>query len=202
MKRDVIGAVNTTAPMPAPQVTASDESLMAAYRDGDARAFESLYQRHKGPVYRYFRRQHPESLAEELHQETWIKLIKARQNYTATAKFTTYLYHIAQNTSIDHYRKEQRRPQTEEFDEQNDTLHDTNTASNPETGTDHAMLAKRLRQLIPGLPQEQRNTFLLKEEAGLSLEAISTITNTSKEATKSRWRYAIQRLREGLKSYV
>ena len=84
---------------------APDEELMNRYRDGDAHAFEVLYTRHKGPLYRYLLRQcGAAALAEELFQDVWMKLIRARERYEARAKFTTYLYHLAHNRLIDHYR--------------------------------------------------------------------------------------------------
>ena len=91
-------------------VIESDETLMQRYATGDVGAFELLYQRHKGPVYRYMLKLcQNEAIAEELFQEVWIKLIKARVNYVASAKFTTYLYKLAHNLFIDHYRKQNVR---------------------------------------------------------------------------------------------
>ena len=85
---------------------APDEELMNRYRDGDAHAFEVLYTRHKGPLYRYLLRQcGAAALAEELFQDVWMKLIRARERYETRAKFTTYLYHLAHNRLIDHYRR-------------------------------------------------------------------------------------------------
>src|SRR6188768_4591689 len=84
----------------------SDEQLMMAYRDGDASAFDTLYRRHKGPVYRYMLRQCRDAgVADELFQDVWMNLIRARESYTVQAKFTTYIYKLAHNRLIDHYRK-------------------------------------------------------------------------------------------------
>ena len=83
-----------------------DEELMSRYRFGDAGAFEVLYKRHKGPLYRYLLRQcGAAAQAEELFQDVWFKVIRARERYEARAKFTTYLYHLAHNRLIDHYRR-------------------------------------------------------------------------------------------------
>src|SRR5688500_4575084 len=82
------------------------EELMLLYRDGDAGAFDVLYARHKGGVYRYLLRQCREAAAaEELFQDVWMNLVRARAGYTVQAKFTTYLYRLAHNRLIDHYRK-------------------------------------------------------------------------------------------------
>src|SRR5882757_8243947 len=85
--------------------TTSDEGLMERYRDGDAAAFDVLYGRHKGGVFRYLARQcGNRGIAEELFQDVWMNLIRARAGYTVQARFTTYLYKLAHNRLIDHYR--------------------------------------------------------------------------------------------------
>ena len=87
----------------------ADETLMLRYRDGDADAFAALYARHKGALYRYLLRQCGQpALAEELFQDLWLKLIAARAGYTVQARFTTYLYRLAHNRLIDHYRASSR----------------------------------------------------------------------------------------------
>jgi RNA polymerase sigma-70 factor (ECF subfamily) len=84
----------------------SDEALMLAYRDGDAGAFDVLYARHRGGTYRYLLRQcRNAGLAEEMFQDVWMNLIRARTGYTVQARFTTYLYRIAHNRLMDHFRR-------------------------------------------------------------------------------------------------
>jgi RNA polymerase sigma factor (sigma-70 family) len=84
----------------------TDEDLMLRYRDGDAAAFEVLYGRHKGGVFRYMLRQcSARGIAEELFQEVWMNLIKSRASYSVQARFSTYIYSIAHNRLIDHYRE-------------------------------------------------------------------------------------------------
>ncbi|WP_037071964.1 sigma-70 family RNA polymerase sigma factor [Psychromonas arctica] len=84
----------------------ADEILMLQYAQGDVQAFSELYFRHKNSLYRYFLRQTatPE-LAEELYQDVWNKLIEASPSYQAESKFSTWLYRIAHNELIDHYRR-------------------------------------------------------------------------------------------------
>src|SRR4029079_9056991 len=82
------------------------EELMIAYRDGDAGAFETLYARHRGALYRFVLRSLKDrSVAEELFQEAWIRVIEARERYAPSAKFTTWLYTIAHNLLVDHWRR-------------------------------------------------------------------------------------------------
>ena len=73
------------------QENSTDEQLMLNYRKGEAAAFEVLYQRHKGTLYRYVLRQCDESYVDEIFQDIWMKLITARERYEVNAKFTTWL---------------------------------------------------------------------------------------------------------------
>src|SRR4051812_38511979 len=83
----------------------SDEALMLAYAGGDAGAFEPLYARHKGPVFRYVLRSvKTRAEADELFQDVWMRAIEARARYRPEAKFTTWIYTIAHHRLIDHWR--------------------------------------------------------------------------------------------------
>src|SRR5262245_52513625 len=87
----------------------TDEELMLAFAAGDAGAFDVLYLRHKGAVFRYFRRQVAlTAAAEELFQDVWLRLIDARASYAPRAKFTTWLFTIAHNRLMDHFRSTAR----------------------------------------------------------------------------------------------
>ena len=93
--------------MPAPAFVADarDEDLMLAYAAGDATAFDTLYVRHKGGVYRYLLRHCGNAgIADELFQDVWMNAIRARATYAPSARFTTWLYRIAHNRLIDHWR--------------------------------------------------------------------------------------------------
>src|ERR1700693_5103203 len=86
-------------------MAASDEQLMLAYAGGDAGAFEALYARHKGALYRFVLRSvKARGEAEELFQEIWMRAIEARSRYAPQAKFSTWLYTIAHNRLVDHWR--------------------------------------------------------------------------------------------------
>src|SRR5499426_1616381 len=83
----------------------SDEELMLAYRGGDAAAFETIYARHRGALYRFVLRSLKDhAVAEELFQETWIRVIEARERYAPSARFTTWVYTIAHHLIVDHWR--------------------------------------------------------------------------------------------------
>ena len=174
---------------------------MLCYRDGDAGAFDALYARHKGGVYRYLVRQCREpSTAEELFQDVWMNLIRARAAYTVQAKFTTYLYRLAHNRLIDHYRKQSQATFTS-FDEVDgpaveDMVDEHRQA--PDTAYEVQRQAEELLRLVAELPPPQREAFLLQQEGGMSVEAIAEATGVSRETAKSRLRYALAKLRQGM----
>ena len=164
---------------------------MLSYRDGVVAAFDVLYARHKGGLYRYFLRQlnnRPE-IANELFQDVWMKLINARVNYQSKAKFATYLYHIAHNRLIDYWRSEK---QVDQLSDAADTIESDD--SGPQDILQNTQQRQQLKQAIAELPEEQRSALLLKEEASLSLLEIASITGVNRETVKSRLRYAIKRL--------
>src|SRR5712664_4738850 len=87
----------------------ADEELMLSYGGGDARAFETLYRRHRGPLYRFLLRQVGDAAtAEELFQDVWMRVIDSRGRYEARAKFTSWVYAIAHNRLMDFYRAKGR----------------------------------------------------------------------------------------------
>ncbi len=172
-----------------------DSALMLRYQDGDASAFEMLYRRHNDALYRYLlRRCQQRDAADDVFQEVWGKIIRARESYRPTAKFTTFLYRVAHNCFIDYLRRNQRHQHLSPADP--DTQPDT--AEAPEQLTEKALARRRLEQALTLLPDEQRDAFLLHEEAGLSLDQIATVTGSNRETIKSRLRYAMKKLRAAL----
>lgn len=172
-----------------------DKELMLRYKDGNADAFVELYARHKAPLYRYMLRScESKAVAEELYQDVWASVIAARSRYKATAKFSTWLYSIASHRLVDHYRKQGK------WDEY---LVDDDGAScavavsfeQPERQADMNQQMRRLFHCLQLLPPPQRQVFLLKEEAGLTLSAVAASVGIGLESVKSRMRYALKKLR-------
>jgi RNA polymerase sigma-70 factor (ECF subfamily) len=179
---------------------ASDEELMLRYRDGDAGAFDALYGRHKGPVFRYLRRQTGNAaVAEELFQDVWMRIINARAEYEARARFTTWLYTIAHNRLLDHLRSASRAELTSYDDALEAVIAFPAADPPPERTIERKELAGRLLAALDALPPPQREAFLLQQEGGLTVEEIAKATGVERETAKSRLRYALAKLRENLK---
>lgn len=181
----------------------SDEALMLAYRDGDAGAFDLLYARHRGGVYRYLLRQcRNTALAEELFQDVWMNLIRARAAYTVQARFATYLYRIAHNRLMDHFRRHDSSAVS--LDDEAATSADEPVAPRsvePEAQAAARAQSAQLLALLEALPAEQREAFVLQQEGGLSVEQIAETTGVNRETAKSRLRYAVAKLRQGMQSW-
>lgn len=182
---------------------ASDETLMLGYRDGEAGAFDLLYSRHKGGVYRYLLRQcRDAALTDELFQDVWMNLIRARDAYTVQAKFTTYLYRIAHNRLMDHFRRHDSTAVSLDDDTGLEIAEPAAPRSDePEAVADARQQAALLLQLLEALPAAQREAFVLQQEGGLSIEEIATATGVAHETAKSRLRYALARLRQGMRAW-
>jgi len=182
---------------------ATDEELMQRYRDGDTQAFEALYARHKGPVYRYLLRQcGVAALAEELFQDVWMNLIRARERYAVRARFTTWLYTLAHHRIIDYYRRQAASLPISYDDDPDEPLIEQVADSDihqPDNEFERRRQAQQLLALLAQLPEAQREAFLLREEGGLSLDEIAEATGVNLETAKSRLRYATAKLRQGMK---
>lgn len=166
----------------------SDEQLMLDYAAGQAAAFETLYERYRAPLYRFILRQAGDAqTANDIYQGSWEKIIKARHTYRPAAPFRAWMYRIARNHLVDHFR---RQPALADADI--DRI--ISTSAGPELLLDEEQTAVALTTAIAQLPAEQRETLLLKLESGLDLKAIAEVTGVNTETAKSRLRYALAKL--------
>jgi RNA polymerase sigma-70 factor (ECF subfamily) len=189
----------------------SDEALMLRYQAGDAGAFDDLYARHRGGLFRFIGRQcRTREHAEELFQEVWMNLIQARDRYRVDAQFRTYLFTLAHNKLMDYFRRHGRVELTL-FERGSDSEGGKESAidrlvasrvDEPMVRAESQQQSAAILRAIEGLPAPQREAFLLHEEGGLSVEDIAAATGCTFEAAKSRLRYAIAKLRDGLQEYA
>jgi RNA polymerase sigma-70 factor, ECF subfamily len=182
--------------------TDDDGELMLRYARGDMRAFESLYQRHKGALYRYLVRQtHNPETANDLFQEAWSKVIVSRERYEPRAQFRTFLFRIAHNCFIDHCRRASVRNESSGGEDGWEFMLPGSDQDRPDTRTEQAQLTASYRAALAALPAEQRDCFLLYE-SGLSLQEVGSVSGVGAETAKSRLRYAVTKLRASLSAVV
>jgi len=186
----------------------SDEQLMEAFRTGDARAFEVLVRRHRASVYNFILRYTGQrARAEDLLQETWLKVIRSAEAWEPKARFTTWVFTIARNLCVDSARKESYR-QTDSLDAParaaeaegpalGESVSDDGSGD-PERGAHNARLRPLLERALQSLPEEQREVFILREYSGVPFKEIAEVTGTSENTVKSRMRYALEGLRKRL----
>lgn len=184
----------------------TDEALMLAYVAGNAPAFDTLYARHRGGLYRYcLRHVRNSGTADEIFQDVWMSVIRVRATYVPSAKFATWLYTLAHNRVVDHWRSAARATLVS-IDDDDDTAPRGEIDSiaavrtdEPEARAASAEIGERAMIALSLLPTEQRDAFLLQYEGGHSLAEIATITGVGDETVKSRLRYATAKLRAVLK---
>lgn len=177
----------------------SDEKLMKAFARGDTSAFEQLFDQHKGGVYRYFLRlTRSTEDAEDLTQEIWINVLRNKHLYQPKSKFTTWLYTIAHNRLIDHYRKNSRGVPLSFSDDIDLDDYSDPSMIDPSQQLESNRQVRDVFAAIDALPEAQREAFLLREEGDLSLDEIADATEVSRETAKSRLRYAVAKLRRSV----
>ena len=177
----------------------SDEQLMLAYAGGDARAFETLYAKHKGALYRFVLRSvAARGEAEELYQDVWLRVIEARGRYAPQAKFTTWLYTIAHNRLVDHWRSRGLVLVSLDAEDAAPPEPAAPPSSQPHLQVEARQTLERLSAAIAALPLVQREAFLMHQEGGMSVAEIAQATGVDEEAAKSRLRYATAKLMEAI----
>jgi RNA polymerase sigma-70 factor (ECF subfamily) len=165
---------------------------MAEWAAGGLQAFEILYARYRTPLYRYILRLcGDEATANDLYQGCWEKIIRARRRYRPNAPYRAWMYRVAHNHVMDHFRR--ARP---ESGIQTETLQDE--SAGPDQRLEQSGRETRLREAIDALPAKQRDTLLLKLDAGLDLATIAEVQGVNHETAKSRLRYAVARLKKQL----
>jgi len=174
---------------------------MARYQAGDVAAFEVLLGRHRGAVFSFLvRLSGDRARAEDLLQETWLKVVSAAPRWERRARFTTWLYTIARHLALDEARRAAyRRPAA---DPPGGAPAPELAASDPapDRAAESALLRPKLEAALAALPEEQREVFLLREYAGLPFQEIARVTGAPENTVKSRMRYAIEGLRRALQA--
>lgn len=186
-----------------------DETLMLRYQQGDRSAFAVLVRRHQQPLFNFALRQvRVPQVAEDVVQETFVRVVQNAADFKHEARFTTWVYTITRNLCIDQLRKRalRKHPSLDESrgeDGDGPTLGEQTadpraSVEREATGTE---LKERIARAVDKLPDEQREVFLMREISNLPFKEIAEITGVPENTVKSRMRYALERLQEALAEY-
>jgi RNA polymerase sigma-70 factor (ECF subfamily) len=180
---------------------------MLRYQRGEVRAFEILLARHRRGVFSFIARLVGiDAVAEELLQETFLRVIRGAEGYQKQAKFTTWLYTIARNLCVDQSRRQKHRKAASldapasRGEEDGPTLGEQVAGHEP--GTDRQAKGKelvgRIEAAMGELPDDQREVFIMREMLEMPFAEIAKVVGAPENTVKSRMRYALERLRGAL----
>ena len=179
----------------------TDEELALSYINGNNRAFDELLSRSQDKIFNYIMYVvKDEDLANDLFQETYLKVITKMQNgrYTDTGKFFWWLTRVAHNVIIDYYRA-QKSSRIVEPTKDND-LSNLNSNlvmdSNHESEMANAQVLRDVKKLMEALPEQQREVVFMRYYQELSFKEIAEITGVSINTSLGRMRYALINLRK------
>lgn len=158
-----------------------DEQLMRSCRQGDAEAFDRLYMRYRGPLYRYLLRQcADDAQAQSLYREIWLRVARSRASWKPSQAFRPWLYRLARQRLAGRPGALAPSPAPP-------------GASLPQ----HDCVA-RLQLLLGQLGDEHRELFLLREECGLTVAEIAEVTGIERASVKNLLQQTTEGLRHGL----
>ena len=180
----------------------TDETLMLAYRDGDGAAFEVLYARHRGSLFRYLLHQCGQrELADELFQEIWMSVIRARSGYEVSAKFTTWLFRIATHLALNALRDGKNERLQERLDDDSGDM-PVRQVSDHRPSVEQRMVYQakldEVRRAIAALPEKQRAAVLMHKYEEMEYSQIAKVLSCSESAVKSLLFRAYETLRARL----
>lgn len=178
----------------------TSEDLMLRVQKGDLTAFEALYDRFHEPVFHFilrFVKERP--LAEDILQETFLRIFRVRKGYRKTARFSTYLFTIARNLCLDALKTWERKHvlgNHQDFVEKA-----TDPSKGPSKILEDAEINEIVQREIHELPRDQREVLLLSKYSGLTYEEIAQIVEGTSDAVKQKVYRAMVSLRQKLKKF-
>ena len=178
-----------------------DAILIKEYLSGDDRAFTLLYERYKALLYSYLNRllDNDRPSADDLFQQTWIKVVDQLPHYEHRQQFSAWLLRIAHNLTIDYFRKCGRLSQYEagSLDDSESAIDPPDKDNEPWRGMHREELEKAVSEAVGKLSPELREVFLLRRE-NISFREIAVIQKCSINTALARMQYALKNLRKSL----
>ncbi|HUG92134.1 MAG TPA: sigma-70 family RNA polymerase sigma factor [Planctomycetaceae bacterium] len=178
---------------------------MIRLQGGDARAFDELVARHQGPLYGFFLRNTRDvQFAEDLTQETLLRVYSQSWDYLPSGRFRSWMYRIGRNLLIDSIRRQSTDALVHAVighgnGDDGALARLAGEVLSPVDVARHRELVQMVDDVLAGVAEEQRLTFLLHHYAGLSLPEVAEVMETNVATTKSRLRLAREKLQEHLR---
>ena len=187
----------------------SDAEIMLRVAAGDEAGFGLLVEKYRRQMVHYmFRMVHNQAIAEELAQEVFLRVYRARASYRAEAKFSTWLYRIATNLGVNHARdtRHERGAQTIYLDQPDPETGISPDVADSTPSVEQDMVRESrlaaIRKHVMALPERQRTAVLMHKYQDLDYKQIGAVLKLSESATKSLLFRAYQTLRERLQEFI
>lgn len=180
-------------------MTETDQAALDRALAGEPDGFRVLVERYSHALFRLaFRMTGNESDAEDIVQESFLRIWKSLKSYDSRASFSTWIYRIAANCALDHLRG-RRRKALDQLDEQAPL---PTSAPGPERLAFGGQISERVATALGQLTAQERTAFVLRHHEELSIDEISSALGVSREATKNSVFRAVQKLRRALAPVV
>jgi RNA polymerase sigma-70 factor (ECF subfamily) len=180
------------------EILHSDDELMLRVKKGDMTAFETLYDRYNKRLFHYILRFAGErSLAEDILQETFLRIFKKRKNYRKTGHFSTYLFTIGRNLTLDTLKTWEKRHILSGREDYMERAMDL--SKQPPEKLEDAEISEIVQREIHALPRDLREILLLNKYSELSYEEIAKIVSSTPAAVKQKVYRAMLALRQKVK---
>lgn len=170
----------------------TDELLMEAYRNGEQSAFSALVRRYQGLLFGYLMRMvHNRETAEELFQETFLRVHEKASSYRSGARFRSWLFTIATRIAIDRLRRNKRRPEFQTLENEEQVR---DGGGSPAEETARIELRQTVQGAIDALPPKQRAVLILSYYQGHTYPEIAEIMSCSTGTIKTHMSRALKKL--------
>jgi len=187
----------------------SDAQIMLRVKAGDQNAFDYLVRKYRRPMISFmYRMSRNTAAAEDLAQEVFLRVYRSRENYEASAKFTTWLYRIATNLAVNHARdtRHERAEVTVSLDEPDEETGTTFEIADSRVTAEQSLVQRErvraIRGKVESLPEQQRLAVIMHKYQQMDYKQIAAVLKKSESATKSLLFRAYETLREQLKEFV